>query len=472
MSDSARKKALGAFYTPDWLVDDVVRAALQHLGHRFGVADLTAVDPACGDGAFLRGLIRGGLAPRQIIGVDRDPAPLAATPAGVRTVVGDALVEQSGVVERALDWRTKFPDVMGQGGFHLVIGNPPWRNLDAPMAGDDLAELRRFTQHVRSGNSAVGYYRRMCDLYHLFIIRALQLLRPGGVMAFVVSRSWLEGWYADALRDHLLTHSTVLRIVDFGDRVIFADTPTPASVIVCAKEPAPADHQIEAHLPGGVVRHVKQSGLSARPWRLRVVSESTGRRLGDLCEISQGAQTGANGVLASLTASAASELGPAEGVLLRRARGRELGPCVLAAHNPRVVVWTDDAEWEQLPAPVQAYLNAHRSTLEARAAYRRGDCEWFRWAWPRKAISGRPKLLCPYRAKTNRFWWDANGETVGLTDTTALLPRDELPITPAELASLLCGPDATRRYQELAKPTGGGLYEYFATTLSELRLDL
>lgn len=472
MSDRARKKALGAFYTPDWLVDDVVKGALQHLRNRFGINDLTAVDPACGDGAFLRGLIRGGLPARQICGVDRDPAPLSAAPPGVRTVVGDALVEQPGIVEQPLDWRAEFPDVMGQGGFHLVIGNPPWRNLDAPMDGDDEAELRRFTQHLRSGNSAVGYYRRMCDLYHLFIIRALQLLRPGGVMAFVVSRSWLEGWYADSLRAHLLAHSTVLRIVDFGDRVIFADTPTPASVILCAKEPAPAGHEIEAHLPGGGVRHFKQSELSSRPWRLRVVSGSSGLRLGDVCDISQGAQTGANGVLAALTASDAGALGPAEGVILRRARGREIDACNLTATNPRFVVWTDDVEWGNLPAQIQAYLQANRSALEARAAFRRGDCEWFRWAWPRHAISGRPKLLCPYRAKSNRFWWDAEGETVGLTDTTALLPRDELPVTPAELASLLCGPDATRRYQELAKPTGGGLYEYFATTLSELRLDL
>src|SRR5262249_11566865 len=83
----ARRRALGAFYTPRWIVDEIVAATLAaplaRGRGRGGAPALRGPDPACGDGRFLvacvermaarPGADRAAIVRRCVVGVERDP---------------------------------------------------------------------------------------------------------------------------------------------------------------------------------------------------------------------------------------------------------------------------------------------------------------------------------------------------------------------------------------------------------------
>ena len=467
--DRAQRKAKGVFYTPQWLVEDMLEQALRLARSSFGDGPLSVLDPACGDGAFLRQVP----AYHRRFGVDLDRDALALLPTEAVGVHGDAIIDDPTVSPHALCWPEAFPAVFAKGGFHVVVGNPPYRNVDTPQAGDDPAAHAAFKRYLRTPKNTPGrlewanHYRRMCDLYHLFFVRALWALRPGGVLAFVTSRTWLEGWYADQLRGFLLEQSTVIRIVDYGSRVLFEGTDIPACVVLLQKRPAPADHGVDV-IVGSEQYTVAQATLGRDPWRFRAESIGQGVRLGDVCDLSQGMQTGCNAVFANFKTADIERLGLEAQTLRRRATGRDIQAGALLDEKVRWALWTDETAESDLPPRVSAWLRTHRGRLEARAAFRRGDCDWFRWSWPRKHLLDRPKILCPYRARSNRFWFDAAGDVIALTDVTLLLPRADCPVSPQQLTRTLNDAEHTRRAQAFFKQTGHGLLEYFAGPLAEL----
>ena len=143
------RKELGAWYTPPSLVDAVVREVVYE-GAR------TVLDPACGDGRFLRAT---GL-PQQT-GVDIDPA--------TSYIRDDAL---------GRDW--------GDERFDVVVGNPPFLN-----------QLSRLTSRGGSSKFGGGPY---ADAAAEFLALAIRLARPGGRVGLVLPQSLLAARDAAAIR--------------------------------------------------------------------------------------------------------------------------------------------------------------------------------------------------------------------------------------------------------------------------------
>ncbi len=148
------RKQLGAWYTPPELVAAVVREAV-YPGAR------TVLDPACGDGRFLRAT---GL-PHQT-GADIDPA---ASAGGGTFVLGDAL---------ARDW--------GDQRFDVVVGNPPFLNQLA------AATTRGGRSHLGGGPYA--------DAAAEFLALAMRVTRPGGRVGLVLPQSLLSTRDAASIR--------------------------------------------------------------------------------------------------------------------------------------------------------------------------------------------------------------------------------------------------------------------------------
>ncbi len=144
-----RRKQLGAFYTPPALVDAVV-------GEAVFAGAVSVLDPACGDGRFLRAT---GL-PQQT-GVDIDPA---------------TGFEHDDALRR--DW--------GDRQFDVVIGNPPYLN-----------QLSTLT--TRGGRSKFGG-GPYADAAAEFLALAMRLTRPGGRVGLVLPQSLLSARDAAAIR--------------------------------------------------------------------------------------------------------------------------------------------------------------------------------------------------------------------------------------------------------------------------------
>lgn len=167
---AARRKQLGAWYTPADLVDHVVATVLDGIG---GGRSITVLDPACGDGAFLAGVRRALGDAAVLTGVDVD---LSAIQAAAISVPGAELAHADAL---RFDW--------GGRSFDLVVGNPPFLNQMAAAT-------------TRGGRSRFGG-GPYADAAAEFLAMAVSLARPdGGRVAMVLPQSLLSTRDAGPIR--------------------------------------------------------------------------------------------------------------------------------------------------------------------------------------------------------------------------------------------------------------------------------
>lgn len=79
------------------------------------------------------------------------------------------------------DWRAGFPQAFKEGGFDVVIGNPPWVSLNGKFGNQILSEdaLQYLIQKYH-GNT----YRP--NLYEYFVHKGLEIVKPNGYFSFIV----------------------------------------------------------------------------------------------------------------------------------------------------------------------------------------------------------------------------------------------------------------------------------------------
>jgi type I restriction-modification system DNA methylase subunit len=93
--------------------------------------------------------------------------------------------------------------------FDAVVGNPPylrWQKLD------DLDPMYR-ARLQRIAMDANVRAQELLDIYVLFFIHALDLVRPGGRIGFVTSNAWLATEYGVALQLFLLRDTKIVAII-------------------------------------------------------------------------------------------------------------------------------------------------------------------------------------------------------------------------------------------------------------------
>ena len=107
-----------------------------------------------------------------------------------------------------------FQDVLASGGFHVILGNPPWTPL-AKLPPAERQQLRAHYALVSRHPSRRRHQRTThADLYVAFLERMLQWLHPQGVASVVVPSKFLQAPYAASARTHLLRNHHVSRIRD------------------------------------------------------------------------------------------------------------------------------------------------------------------------------------------------------------------------------------------------------------------
>lgn len=111
-----------------------------------------------------------------------------------------------------MDFESSFPEVMKHGGFDAVVGNPPYRReLDYKYLMDQIA-LGAFGRKYRSP--------RM-DLWYYFVHRGLEILRPNGLLSFIVNGYWTSGTGAQKLITSLSDSAHLDEVFVFGKLRVF-----------------------------------------------------------------------------------------------------------------------------------------------------------------------------------------------------------------------------------------------------------
>jgi len=133
---------------------------------------------------------------------------------------------------KPFNWDEEFLHVFDQGGFDVVIGNPPY------VRQESITEIKPYLE------ANYETFRSTADLFVYFIERSLKLLKPGGYFGFIVSSQFTRSKYGDRLRD-FLKRFTIEKFVYFGDLPVFGDATTYPCIIIIKKQNPPENHKIE-----------------------------------------------------------------------------------------------------------------------------------------------------------------------------------------------------------------------------------
>jgi hypothetical protein len=124
---------------------------------------------------------------------------------------GNSVISDPAVHPKAFHWQTAFPEVFAQGGFDVVVGNPPY------IRQEWLAPFKPFWE------GRFNSYTSGADIFVYFFELGTELLRPGGRLAFITSGSWVRGTFGAPLRKFLSSNIRMESLVDFGEFQPFED---------------------------------------------------------------------------------------------------------------------------------------------------------------------------------------------------------------------------------------------------------
>lgn len=239
-SHVAVEQEYGAVFTRRWVVELILDLA-GYTPDR-NLLELRAIEPACGDGAFLGPMVDRLIASSllhdgDLLGAgsalhacDLQPAHVAssrALVAGQLAAAGLSAVDAEMVADT---WVSHDDFLLGSheiAAADFVLGNPPYIRLeDVPTAISDA-------------------YRRACptmggraDVFVGFFEVGLKALKPGGALGFICADRWMRNQYGQHLRRLVASHYAVEAIIEMHDVDAFeTDVSAYPSVTVLRRAP-------------------------------------------------------------------------------------------------------------------------------------------------------------------------------------------------------------------------------------------
>lgn len=272
--DAKKRKEQGIYYTPHFIVEHIVKNTLGPVLERCrtieDVKRVKVLDPACGSGSFLvqalelindkykemgapgNILTKIQILTENIYGVDLDEQ--AVEIARLNLLInaldgkmklpsldqniknGNSLISGTDAElkkyfgadfrdKKPFNWEEEFPDVFKQGGFDVVIGNPPY--IFARGGNFDESEKSYYYNHYR-------LQKYQINTHLLFLERAYNLLKSNGRFGFIIPNNWLTINSFANLREFLLKNVGDLSIVNAVD-TIFGQASVDTCVLMFTK---------------------------------------------------------------------------------------------------------------------------------------------------------------------------------------------------------------------------------------------
>ena len=259
--DAKKRKDQGIYYTPSYVVDYIVRNTLKPVLNKCtSISDLKKIkvlDPACGSGSFLIkalevinekykqfGNVGNQYTKFQILleniyGVDLDSQAVEIARLNLLINSLDSREKMPGLDKNikngnslTINWQDQFSDVFNQGGFDVIIGNPPYiKEFVNKEAFNDLH------------NSP--YYQGKMDLWTLFSCISIDLLKKDGVMGFIAPNNWVTNAGASIFRDKILKDGELKTFIDFSDYKVFEQAGIQTMIFIYEKMTPREKYQID-----------------------------------------------------------------------------------------------------------------------------------------------------------------------------------------------------------------------------------
>lgn len=128
--------------------------------------------------------------------------------------------------EPITEWLFRFPEIIMNGGFDAVIGNPPYMNTEE-MHSNFSKEMFDYYK-----NGFESSYKQF-DICFLFTEKAMKLLNKNGVLCYIIPNKFYKTDAGKMLRKLLGKH--MIQMDDFGDMQLFLEKTIYSAIICCGK---------------------------------------------------------------------------------------------------------------------------------------------------------------------------------------------------------------------------------------------
>ena len=252
--------------------------------YRNWLLKITICDPACGSGAFLNQAldflinehkyidelqaklfgdaivmsdVEQSILENNIFGVDinEESVEIAKLSLWLRTAqpnrklndlnsnikCGNSLIDDVAVAgDKAFNWQTSFPQVFANGGFDVIIGNPPY-----VFARDNFKQEEK-DFYVK--NYVAAKYQ--INTYLLFIEKTVQILKEKGISGLIIPNAWLMVYSGKGLRKYLLETSKINQIINL-EGYSFESANVETVILIAEKENTKGQNEINIFLNNG-----------------------------------------------------------------------------------------------------------------------------------------------------------------------------------------------------------------------------
>lgn len=286
-TENNKRKKDGIFYTPDHItqyicentiipylskngsinkIDELIKEYKEDLNTlESKLKDIKIIDISCGSGAFLNKATdilfniykaindentldsyfnpietRGEILINNIYGVDLNEESVEITKLGMFLKIasektelpyldkniktGNSLIENikyAGV--KAFKWEKEFQEIMKDGGFNIILGNPPY------VRQEKIKEMKPYLKEEYKT------YTGVADLYVYFFEKGLELLRKDGYLGFICSNKYTRANYGKKLRELILNYN-INNYNDYTGKKLFEGATVDPSTIIINKQ--------------------------------------------------------------------------------------------------------------------------------------------------------------------------------------------------------------------------------------------
>lgn len=237
--------------------------------YRNWLLQITICDPACGSGAFLNQAldflitehryidelqakllgealvlsdIEKSILENNLFGVDlnEESVEIAKLSLWLRTArpnrklndlnnnikCGNSLINDVAVAgEKAFNWQKAFPQIFSNGGFDVIIGNPPYVPTEYISENDKIFLEKNY-------NSAFG----RINLYPVFYEKGIILIKENGFLGYVTPYTILKNQYYKEARKYILNNSKIIELIDFKGIAVFEDASVDSIIFIIKKQ--------------------------------------------------------------------------------------------------------------------------------------------------------------------------------------------------------------------------------------------
>ena len=137
---------------------------------------------------------------------------------------GNSLIDDPALAgDKAFKWQMEFAEVFDNGGFDVVIGNPPYVNVELMPVNEKVYYRKTYDSFFKRG-----------DLFSLFVELATTKLTKNGYVSFIVPSIILNNLSYKLVRENLLSNKWLREVCYTGNKV-FQDAIVDTVILIINK---------------------------------------------------------------------------------------------------------------------------------------------------------------------------------------------------------------------------------------------